>query len=157
MDENLEIYIVSEMRQTAKLKVSQNLQISQIFKLLKLPENYLLIYQGIVLQKGCNLKQYDIKNGTFLVCLPSQNTTNDFNFEFKNYIQKQKQCLSYIREKARLSDLAQISIDNNPRKFRRFVKNYQSFTKDSKNTNSTTLLSYESPCSPSSEPLPISW
>ena len=157
MDEIMELYIISEMRQTAKIKVDENTTVSKIYKLLKLPENILLMDQGNILQKARKLKHCGVRNGSRIVCVSSQNTSNNINLEFKQLEQRQKLCSSFLHEKARLSDLAQISIDNNPKKFRRFIQIFEKMSQDYALPNNTTISHPVSPCSPSSEPLPVSW
>ena len=127
MDEDIEIFLLKDMARSTKILVNKNVFVSHIYQSLHLEPNISLVYQTTILNKSRSLSSYGITNGSMLVCV-NNSKPNPEDQQFCRSTHKHFLCHSMLQEQARLSDLTQISIDNNPKKFRKFFTILQNYT-----------------------------
>ena len=151
--EATKLLVKMETGQSFCVNVSKDTLVETLCKCLKINEKTLLIYKGQTLNRSFSFGYYNMQDTEQILCV----SKNKEEIQKKADLKKMRLLNDILREKARVSDLAQLCIDNNPRKYRRYLKIYTENFNNEKQTSETTKAQYESPISPSSSPLPVSW
>lgn len=156
----LSFYLVEPGISVKRVTVDPQSKIETLNTITKLKSNY--VYNGSLMPVMLSFKDMGIKEGSMLMCLNS-NSSPKRNFDYNSetididILEAKSMNPEIAREKARLLDLRQTHIDNNPKKFRLFLKLQDKSPKPCFRSNISTVMPVPSLPTPSSEPIPLSW